>query len=487
MGSLLSQGTRRASAPAGRVGGAARSHWTGAGRSPPEARRRLGNCGPAARRRSPAPSPGKGHLELGKGQRTPGLGQALPGLFAGGFPGAGVEAVVPDGLIAGWWHMLEVAAQKFLRRQGLGLGPLPRAGLRMVGAPAKANTLLFALVLTFLHPALAQRGRFQVGQLRGRELGVRHEPFGVERPAGHIPGLIAQHVERRRAALLRRRRNEHRPLLPVDPIEAIQPAADGRLLEQREGAGGQQRPKSLAEPRAESHYERPDRHQTAWTRPIPPLALRSDAAARDQAVQMGMQAQAVVPGLERDGEARLRPQALRLRQQPPQGVDGAVEQQVPHRLRIQPPELVERMRQGEDDVKMAHRQQRPELSNQPAAANPSGAARTEAMPAGVVKDALDVAVRTAFHMPAQRGGMTVQRHPHRPADMLLQRLGAFEGRILGPEDLDQAIRRGRHDLGVRCRAAGEAIEGVWEAGKRGTGLKGVESESDRTRQGRRVI
>ena len=91
---------------------------------------------------------------------------------------------------------------------------------------------------------------------------------------------------------------------------------------------------------------------------------------------------------------------------------------------------------------VAHRQEGVELPNQPTAADAPGAARTTAMPAGVVKDPLDMALRAALHMPAQRGGMTVDCHPHRPADVFLQRLGPFEGRIVGREDLDQTIRRG---------------------------------------------
>ena len=187
---------------------------------------------------------------------------------------------MPDRLIPGRRHVLEVATQKLLRRQGFGLGPFPYAGLRMVGPPAKADGLLrLGLLLPVFHPALVQRSRFEVGQLRGGALGVLQQPCRVERPAGHIPGLIAQHIERGRPPILRRRRDEHRPGLPVDPVEPIQPAADGRVLGQREGAGAQQRSKSLAEALTKPHHQGPHRHQTAWTRHIVPLPLRAQPAA----------------------------------------------------------------------------------------------------------------------------------------------------------------------------------------------------------------
>ena len=367
---------------------------------------------------------------------------------------------MPDRLIVGRRHVLQQAGEKVLGRQGLDLGPLSRPGLRMVGAPAKANTLLFALVLTFLHPALAQRGRFQVGELRRRALGVVQQPSRLERPAGHVPGLIAQHVDGGWAALLRRRGNKHHPFLPIDPVEPIPPAADGRACRQRQRSLVQQGAESLTDTRAKPHHEWGDRHQTAWTRHVRPLTLRAQSAAGHQTMQMGMHEESIVPGFQRHGDPRLRPQALRFRQQPAQGVDGAVEEQVSHDPWIQAPEGIERVREGEDHVNMAHRQQRLELSEQPTAAKAPGAARTEAMPAGIVEHAFDVPVWTALHMPAQRGRLAVQRHPDRPAHVLLQCVAPFEGRIMGVEEVDQAIRRGGHDVGARDRAAGEAIDGV---------------------------
>ena len=216
-----------------------------------------------------------GELDLVEGQTAPGFGQQLPGLLAGGLFRAGIHAIMPDRLVAGRRHVLEVATQKLLRRQGLDVVALPRPGLRMVAAPTKPD----ALILAVFHPRLAQWGRFQVGQLRGRELGVLQQPCRVERPAGHVPGLITQHVERGRPPILRRRRDEHRPGLPVDPVEPIQPAADGRLLGQREGAGAQQRSKSLAEALTKPHHQGPHRHQTAWTRHVLPVPLRAQPAA----------------------------------------------------------------------------------------------------------------------------------------------------------------------------------------------------------------
>ena len=95
------------------------------------------------------------------------------------------------------------------------------------------------------------------------------------------------------------------------------------------------------------------------------------------------------------------------------------------------------------DQVFAHHFQGAELPDQPAAADAPGAARTEAMPAGVVEHALDVPVRAAFHMAAQRRAVAVDRHPHRPAHVLLQRL-AYLMRSGAPDSLDRLAPEGGH-------------------------------------------
>ena len=68
------------------------------------------------------------------------------------------------------------------------------------------------------------------------------------------------------------------------------------------------------------------------------------------------------------------------------------------------------------------------------------------MTAGVVKDAFDMSVGAAFHMPTQRGSMAGRHHLHGLSDVLLKGLGLFEGRIGGGQQVNESIRGWGHHL-----------------------------------------
>ena len=261
--------------------------------------------------------------------------------------------------------------------------------------------------------------------------------------------------------------DEDLPVLTVDAVEAVEPLPRGCPAGQRQCPRLQRLFQPLTESLAELPHQRCHRDQTARIGHIPPRALRRQAAAGHETVQMGMKAQPVVPGLQRHRDARFRAQPARIGEQGPQRIRGAVEQQVAQDLRIPPPQGVEGMWHGEHRMIMAHRQQLRLLLQQPGPAHPARAARTEAMAAGVVEDTRDMPLRAAFHMPPERGRVTGGQHPHRLPHVLLERLRRLERRIRGRQQVEQSVRRRRHHLDLRRRDAIQTIRNALTGGESG--------------------
>ena len=70
------------------------------------------------------------------------------------------------------------------------------------------------------------------------------------------------------------------------------------------------------------------------------------------------------------------------------------------------------MRQSEDRMVMAHRKQFRLTVEKPPHTYSGRAARTKSMAARVVKNAVDMAVRTTFYVTSEGGGMTHRHHAH---------------------------------------------------------------------------
>ena len=137
-----------------------------------------------------------------------------------------------------------------------------------------------------------------------------------------------------------------------------------------------------------------------------------------------------------------------------------MEQEVAHHPNIEPPQIVERMRQGEDHVIVAHRQVLGTTGAQP---RPSLTPRTtgaEAVAATVVKDPGDMSVRTGLHVPPQRCRMAQLHHLHGMPHVVGQGRLLLVGRIVLGDQVDQPVGRRRHDLEEGTRATPQASLGL---------------------------
>jgi len=108
------------------------------------------------------------------------------------------------------------------------------------------------------------------------------------------------------------------------------------------------------------------------------------------------------PGVEGRDPAGLRiPEPALLAQQLAQGRCRDLEQQVPHRPGVPPPEKPELLRNREDQVVVVRGQEKLPLGVQPRLQLALGALRARAMTARVVPDPFDVPVRAPLRMTAQ--------------------------------------------------------------------------------------
>ena len=82
-----------------------------------------------------------------------------------------------------------------------------------------------------------------------------------------------------------------------------------------------------------------------------------------------------------------------------------MEQEVAHHPNIEPPQIVERMGQGEDHMIVAHWQMLGATGAQPRPPLATGTSGAKAVATTVVEDAGDVPVRTGLDVPPQRRRM----------------------------------------------------------------------------------
>ncbi len=69
------------------------------------------------------------------------------------------------------------------------------------------------------------------------------------------------------------------------------------------------------------------------------------------------------------------------------------------------------------------------------------------MPAAIIENAFDVAVRAALHMTAEGCGVAEHDHPNGLSDIILERLSLFKGGIMGRQQVDQSVCGRLHHVG----------------------------------------
>ncbi len=168
-----------------------------------------------------------------------------------------------------------------------------------------------------------------------------------------------------------------------------------------------------------------------------------------------MSPQVLLPGMQHQREARRAAQPARVGGKCVQRSCRRTEQQRVERARVAAGQPVDRVRQGEHQMEIRHRQQLPPPRREPSLLGARLALRAVAVTAGVVLIAQHTATVTALDMPAQRWGAA--------GDNRTPRLVLYDGQSMRieirPTVLAQDVGQTRpvgHDGGAtsaaRCRA-----------------------------------
>ena len=136
-----------------------------------------------------------------------------------------------------------------------------------------------------------------------------------------------------------------------------------------------------------------------------PGVLGGEAAAGDQAMEVGMVHEVLAPGVEDGGEAQLGLEALLAKLE--EGGAGALKEQAIERGLVLEEERAQGGREGEDPVEIADGQQSPSLLLEPLAAALVLAGGAVAVAAAVGPPMSAVALLALPHRPAQLSGATL--------------------------------------------------------------------------------
>ena len=220
---------------------------------------------------------------------------------------------------------------------------------------------------------------------------------------------------------------------PLDPAQRAQPMGEGcgsgeagELAEEAEFAGLERRAQLVEEQPAEEPREHADRQEEAGPAGDPARAVRRQAAAGHDAMDVRMVVQVLAPGVEHGDEADLGAEMLGIGGDPAQRLGRRSEQDGVDRLLVLEGDLGDRRRQGEDDVEVGHRQQLGLPGGEPFGAGLPLALRAVPVAAGVVGACGPArSRRSARHdRPAPPSGTARSRH-HAPLD-------AAEVAVMGP-------------------------------------------------------
>ena len=244
--------------------------------------------------------------------------------------------------------------------------------------------------------------------------------------------------------------------VPVQPVVACDGATPMELIL----LGRQAQPPGIEgvlevgkELAAEQELKRLERDEEVGVRGAP-LALAVEATGAGQAVHVRMVAERSAPGVKCHQQTRHGAQVARHGRQLEDALAGAVEEQLVHPGAVELPQRDERVRQGEDQVEVRAWQQLFELSLNPLALRPIGAARATAMAASVVLDNAAVALRAGQNMRAERRAVAVADTARRTRLTRMQRAPlCVRGKVLS----EDVLHRAAHDPTLhheQCRIRG---------------------------------
>jgi len=184
-------------------------------------------------------------------------------------------------------------------------------------------------------------------------------------------------------------------------------AEGGRLAWELKLAGCKRLAEIGEELPAEDLREGFDGEEEALPRRGPPLAVAGECAAGDEAVEVDMVEELLVPGVQDGREADLGGQAvLGVRGELVQGLGGPMEQDVVDRLLVGECQRVEGVREREDGVEVLDGQKLALACLQPPGLREGLALRAVAIAAGVVGRALEPAGIAPLDVPAEAGRAT---------------------------------------------------------------------------------
>ena len=187
----------------------------------------------------------------------------------------------------------------------------------------------------------------------------------------------------------------------------------------------------------------------------PARAVRRQAAAGNDDVDMRMMGQRRAPGVQNGGEADARAEMLRVGGDGGQRLGGGPEQEVVDGGLVLERDGADRRRQGEDDVIVGNRQEFRLALGEPLPRRRALALRAVTVAAGVVGDAFVRAVLAALDVAAERGGAAGldRRHDLQLGEADMAGVGLAPRRPVGAKDVGDLQGRGRAMRPLVRRAA----------------------------------
>lgn len=158
--------------------------------------------------------------------------------------------------------------------------------------------------------------------------------------------------------------------------------------------------------------EHPHRQQEAFRGSYPAFTVQRRTSSRHDAMQVWVQYERLAPGVQNREDSQVSPEVLGIGRDLEQRLGGAVEQQIIEHLGVAQSQNVELLRQGEDDVKVGHRQQFVAPPLEPAFLLQVLTLRTVTVAAGVVDRLFRAALLTAVQVSSQNRGAAVFDGPH---------------------------------------------------------------------------
>ena len=188
----------------------------------------------------------------------------------------------------------------------------------------------------------------------------------------------------------------------------------------------------------------------------PAPAVRRQAAAGNDDVDMRMMGERRAPGVQHGGEADARAQMSGIGRDRGQRLGCGLEQEVADGGLVLERDRADRSRQREDDVIVGNRQKLRLALGEPLPRRGALTLRAVPVAAGIVGDAFVRAVLAALNVSAERGGAADldRRHDLQLAEADMAGVGLAPRRPMGAKDVGDLQARPPHSAAVRRAAIG---------------------------------